>query len=296
MKQQGEEFNLDKRLARLAFERAAATYDGAAVLQRQVNENMLARLEYVKIEPKLILDAGSGTGYGARKLKSRYRQARIVEFDLAQAMLARSRSSTPWWQRRLVTHAAVCGDLERLPFKAGRFDMVWSNLAMQWVNDLDHVFGSLQRVLRPAGLFMFSTFGPDTLKELRATFSKKDGYTHVHRFIDMHDIGDALMRTGFDAPVMDVEYYTLTYDTLTALMKDLKAIGAHNVASGRRRGLAGKTAWLELQSEYQRFAQNHKLPATFEVVYGHAWVRDHQPVLHDQKESVIKVYPKIEKP
>lgn len=291
MKQPGDEFNLDKRLARLAFERAAATYDGAAVLQRQVNENMLARLEYIKTEPKLILDAGSGTGYGARKLKARYRPARLVEFDLAHAMLVRSRLSTPWWQRRLVAPSAVCGDLEQLPFKSGRFDMVWSNLALQWVNDLDQVLSSLHRVLRPGGLFMFSTFGPDTLKELRATFAKKDGYTHVHRFIDMHDIGDALMRTGFDAPVMDVEYYTLTYDTLTALMKDLKAIGAHNVAAGRRRGLAGKTAWLELQSEYQRFAQNQKLPATFEVIYGHAWVRDHQPISHDQAKSVIKVYP-----
>ncbi len=294
MKSEGEEFRLDKRLARMAFERAAATYDGAAVLQRQVSDNMLARLEYIKTQPKIILDAGSGTGYGARKLKARYRPARIVEFDLAHAMLLKSRRSTPWWQRRLVTQHAVCGDLERLPFNHERFDMVWSNLALQWVNDLDGVFSSLLRVLRPNGLFMFSTFGPDTLKELRAAFSKKDGYIHVHRFIDMHDIGDALMRAGFDAPVMDVEYYTLTYVTLTTLMKDLKAIGAHNVASGRRRGLAGKTAWRELQAEYQRFAQDQKLPATFEVIYGHAWRRDHQSKLSDQGRSVIKMHPKYE--
>lgn len=290
MKLEGEEFNLDKRLARMAFERAAMTYDAAAVLQREVNDNMLARLEYIKNSPNIILDAGSGTGYGARKLKSRYRQAQLIEFDLAHAMLAKSRLTTPWWQRRIVTQAAVCGDLERLPFKAARFDMVWSNLALQWVNDLDQVFTSLQRVLRPGGLFMFSTFGPDTLKELRATFSKNDGYTHVHRFIDMHDIGDALMRSGFDAPVMDVEYYTLTYDNLSALMRDLKSIGAHNVARGRPRGLTGKNTWRAVETEYLRYANSKKLPATFEVIYGHAWGRGPTTLLPDNK-SVIKVYP-----
>lgn len=285
-----EEFHLDTRLARLAFERAAATYDDAAVLQRQVNDAMLARLQYIKAQPGLILDAGAGTGYGTRQLKARYRQARVVELDLAYAMLIKAGVPKRWWHkssRRL----AVCGNLESLPFPADCFDMVWSNLALQWVNDLDGVLQNFNQLLRANGLLMFSTFGPDTLKELRAAFSKVDNYTHVHRFIDMHDIGDALMRAGFEAPVMDVEYYTLTYDDVLSLMRELKAIGAHNVAGGRPRGLAGKTAWQRIQSLYK--VQEQRYPATFEVVYGHAWARGHAPKPSEEVRSVIKVHPKI---
>lgn len=290
MKKINEEFHIDTRLARLAFERAAATYDNAAVLQRQINDTMFARLEYIKTQPTLILDAGAGTGYGTRQLKTRYRQARVVELDLAHAMLMKADVPKRWWHkssRRL----AVCGNLESLPFQADCFDMVWSNLALQWVNDLDGVFKAFNRLLRANGLLMFSTFGPDTLKELRAAFSKVDSYTHVHRFIDMHDIGDALMRAGFEAPVMDVEYYTLTYDDVLSLMRELKAIGAHNVAGGRPRGLAGKTLWQRVQSQYK--VQERRYPATFEVVYGHAWARGYSSKPSDEVRSVIKVHPKI---
>jgi malonyl-CoA O-methyltransferase len=155
--------------------------------------------------------------------------------------------------------------------------MVWSNLALQWVNDPPRTFAEMRRVLMPGGLLMFSTFGPDTLKELRQTFGTLDGHAHVNRFLDMHDIGDALMRAGFAAPVMDMEKVTLTYDDLAGLMRDLKALGAHNANQGRGRGLLGKSAWQRLQQQYEALRRDGKLPATYEVVYGHAWKGEKKP-------------------
>jgi malonyl-CoA O-methyltransferase len=144
---------------------------------------------------------------------------------------------------------------------------------LQWCNDLKQTFSEVHRVLQSGGLFMFSTFGPDTLKELRQALGKMDGYSHSHvnRFMDMHDVGDILVHCGFATPVMDMEYITLTYDAAVGVMRDLKAIGAHNATQGRRRGLTGKTAWQAALSHYEALRIEGKLPATFEVVYGHAW-------------------------
>ena len=179
--------------------------------------------------------------------------------------------------RNLLRGTYVCGDLEALPLQSGSVDMLWSSLALQWCNDLDATFSGMRRVLAPNGLLMFSTFGPDTLRELRHAFSQADGYSHVSRFQDMHDIGDALMRAGFADPVMDVEHFTLTYDTASGLMRDLKALGAHNATQGRRQGLAGKSAWKRMEAEYEKLRQDGKLPATYEVIYGHAWAPNQLP-------------------
>lgn len=270
-----DEFLIDKRQVRRSFERAAATYDRAAVLQRTVCGRMAERLQYIRHEPQTILDAGSGTGYASRLLHSRYGKARVVALDIAQAMLKTAREAAPWW-RKLWPGAAgrdayVCGDIERLPLRNGGVDMIWSNLALQWCNDLDAAFAGMHRALAPNGLLMFSTFGPDTLKELRLAFSGVDGHSHVSRFLDMHDIGDALVRAGFATPVMDVEHFTLTYNDVRSLMRDLKALGAHNATTGRQRGLFGKGVWRELERNYEALRRDGKLPATYEVVYGHAW-------------------------
>ena len=267
---------IDKRAVRRAFDRAATTYDDAAVLQREICDRMAERLQFVKFTPHTILDAGCGTGYGSRKLLAHYPEAQLLALDVAPAMLRAARSHTPGWQQWLPwlsrsRASYVCGDLEALPLKSAGIDMLWSNLALQWCNDLDAAFAGMQRVLAPDGLLMFSTFGPDTLKELRQAFGQLDGFPHVSRFADMHDIGDALVRAGFDAPVMDMDIVTLTYDDLATLMRDLKAIGAHNAAAGRRQGLMGKGEWRSLQAIYETFRRDGKLPATYEVIYGHAW-------------------------
>ena len=281
------DYILDKRRLRHSFERAAAGYDQAAVLQREVCERMLSRLDYIKIAPTVILDAGSGTGYGSRKLAMRYPVAKMLAIDIASAMHLQARTAivVPWWQRLLPlplsmrrSHAAyVCGDIEALPLKNSCIGMVWSNLALQWCNDLERAFAEAHRVLQDGGLFMFSTFGPDTLKELRQAF-EGDNHNHTNRFTDMHDIGDMLVQSGFATPVMDMETITLTYDDVIGVMRDLKAIGAHNVTQGRQRGLTGKHAWQKAMSRYEALRTEGKLPASFEVVYGHAWKPQSSPV------------------
>ncbi|MFN7085135.1 MAG: malonyl-ACP O-methyltransferase BioC [Burkholderiales bacterium] len=268
-----DELLIDKRLARRSFEHAAASYDAAAVLQNEVCRRALERLDYIRHEPRSILDAGSGTGNALAALARRYPGARLIALDIALAMLQRARGRMPWWKKLLLRRApaAVCADIERLPLADAAVDMVWSNLALQWVNDVERTFAEMQRVLAPGGLLMFSTFGPDTLKELRAAYRGADRHTHVNRFIDMHDIGDMLVRAGFADPVMDMEIFTLTYAEVRDLMRDLKAIGAHNVTRGRPAGLSGKAQLMAVTRSYETLRRDGRLPATFEVVYGHAW-------------------------
>ncbi|MDV6344451.1 malonyl-ACP O-methyltransferase BioC [Nitrosomonas sp. Is37] len=267
---------LDKRQLRQAFERAAASYDQAAVLQREVCERMLSRLDYIKHTPGWILDMGSGTGYGSRKLIERYPRSKLVAVDIALAMHLQARPSLPRWQqwlplaKRSITHY-VGADIEQLPLRNACMDMIWSNLTIQWCNDLKQTFAETHRVLKSGGLLMFSTFGPDTLKELKQAFKTVDSYSHINRFMDMHDIGDLLVYNGFATPVMDMEYITLTYHEVMDIMRDLKAIGAHNVTYGRQRGLTGKGRWQQVMKHYESLRQAGRLPATFEVVYGHAW-------------------------
>lgn len=296
-----DEFLIDKRLARQSFSRAAASYDEAAVLQREVARRMLERLQYVKHSPQTILDAGSGTGFGRTLLRSRYRSATIVELDFALPMLqasARAPILTRLVDRLRGGHVHhLAGDVERLPLANNSVAMVWSNMTFQWCNDLDATFKEMRRVLQPGGLLLFSTFGPDTLKELRSAFGTVDGQTHVNRFIDMHDIGDALVRNGFGTPVMDVEHFTLTYADLKALMRDLKALGAHNVTQGRPRGLFGRATWQKLQTAYESFRKNAVLPATYEVVYGHAWKPERAELSSSGDQAVIRLdFPKRTRP
>lgn len=267
------EFEIDKKAVRRAFSRAALQYDAAAVMQREVCTRMLERLDYIKQKPVSVLDVGSGTGWGTRQLGERYPTAQIVALDIAMGMLQAARGTSSWWSKLFSGKATpyVCGDMEALPVAAQSMDMVWSNLALQWCNDLPATFIELQRVLRVDGLLMFSTFGPDTLKEIRSAFQGVDGHTHLNRFADMHDIGDMLVAAGFGDPVMDMEYITLTYSDVKAVMQDLRSIGAHNATAGRASGMMGKAAWGKVLENYERLRRDGKLPATFEVVYGHAW-------------------------
>lgn len=261
---------IDKARVRQSFHRAAHDYDAAAILQAQVRDEMLSRLDVVKLAPQRILDAGCGTGHGIKALMTHFKGAHGIALDLAEGMLARTRAQFPsyrFWQK---APQLLCADIEALPLPTSSVDLVWSNLAVQWCNDLDAALQAFRRVLKPNGLLMFSTFGPDTLKELRAASGAQ--HTHVSRFLDMHDIGDALTRAGFSAPVLDVMHYTLTYDTVESVMRDLKAIGAHNATAGRARGLLGKGFLQQLKQGYEPFRAQGKLPATYEVVYVHAWV------------------------
>jgi len=282
------EFEIDKRAMRRAFSKAARQYDAAAVLQREVCIRMLEKLDLVRIKPQHILDVGSGTGWGTRQLGERFREADIVALDIALGMLQSARGTSSWWQKLFSgsKQRFLCADAEALPLAARSVEMIWSNLAVQWCNDLPATFVEMSRVLKTDGLLMFSTFGPDTLKELRTAFAGVDGYNHVNRFADMHDIGDMLVAAGFADPVMEMEKITLTYNDVKAVMRDLKNIGAHNATAGRATGLMGRAKWAHIVQNYETLRRDGKLPATFEVVYGHAWKP--QPKTTADGRAVIK--------
>ncbi|HQR52181.1 MAG TPA: malonyl-ACP O-methyltransferase BioC, partial [Burkholderiales bacterium] len=244
----------------------------------------------------VVLDAGSGTGSGARELARRYPDAQVIALDIALSMLQAGRASRSWLQRMGMGRrrvASLCGDVEQLPLKTGSVDLIWSNATLQWATDLPATLRELQRVLRPGGLVMFSTFGPDTLKELRAAFAAADGHSHVNRFVDMHDIGDMLVHARLADPVMDMEHITLTYGTVRDLMRDLKAIGAHNVTAGRPRGLGGRQALRAAEEYYEAWRRNGVLPATYEVVYGHAWAPHAVPERMAGGHAVVQFHRRV---
>lgn len=260
-------YALDRSAVRRSFNRASASYDQAAVLQTEVRARLLSRLDLVALDPRAVLDLGAGTGHASRELLRRYPRAQVIALDLAEGMLVASNRRQGWLRR----FRRVCADALRLPLRDAAVDLVFSNLMLQWCAELDQVLAEVRRILRPGGLFTFTTFGPDTLRELRAAWQAADEYTHVNRFIDMHDIGDALVRAGLAEPVLDVERYTLTYDDVRGLMRDLKTIGAHNVNAGRARGLTGRRRFAAMLAAYESWRSDGRLPASYEVVFGQAW-------------------------
>lgn len=270
---------LEKNRIRASFDAAAEHYDDVAVLQREISDRILERLELVKLQPATILDIGAGTGVATFELSKRYKKSRVIAFDLAPNMLKQARQRggmlNKLSNKLSGKRAFVCGDAEQLPFADHSIELIFSSSTLQWCSNLDHTFAELKRILKPGGLLMFSTFGPDTLKELRQSWQAADTNNteavHVHDFVDMHDIGDAILRAGFADPVMDVENFTLTYSDAYQLMRELKTLGAHNVASNRRHTLTGKSRIKKMVAAYETLRTDGNLPATYEVVYGHAW-------------------------
>jgi malonyl-CoA O-methyltransferase len=262
-----EASRLDAAGVRQSFDRASGTYEAAAVLQARIADEVAARLDFFKLKPAVVVDLGAGTGRLTGELRRRYKRSTVVAFDIAPGMLRESRKHMGLFRR----FERVCGDVRRLPFADASVDIAVSNLMLQWCDDLDAAFREVRRVLKPDGLFTFTTFGPDTLRELRSSWAAVDDYSHVNTFIDMHDVGDALVRAGLTEPVLDVERMKLTYTDVLALMRDLKVIGAHNVTSGRARGLMGRSVLKKLEAAYEPYRRDGVLPATYEVVFGAAW-------------------------
>jgi malonyl-CoA O-methyltransferase len=261
---------LDRRAARRWFECASTAAD---TLAREVERRMAERLAYVRHDPARILDAGSA-GAGCAALRTRYPAAEVLAIDSALERLKRSRDVRALAERALALvrgsrERRVCADFSMLPLGPGACEMVWSNLALAWSTDLGATVREWHRVLSVGGLLMFSTYGPDTLKELRAAYV--DTVPHVHPFLDMHDIGDALVAAGFADPVMDMEPIMLTYGNLDGLVADLRATGQRNAHAERRRALTGARRWARASAAYAALARGGRLPATFEIVYGHAW-------------------------
>ncbi len=264
----------DKKLIASSFSEAATRYEDYAFLQREVADRVFERLDYMRLKPKSILDVGCGTGYCSRQLRQIFSRAKVTGIDIAPGMIEQAKKQQTLFNK--IDYQI--GDAEALNFSDNTFDLVFSSLTIQWMTDLKQTFSELNRVLKPGGLLIFSTLGPDTLMELRESWKNVDQAVHVNEFIDMHIVGDEVFNASFENTVMDRDVITLTYQTMIGLMRDLKAIGAHNINQERSKGMLGKQKFNLLQAEYEKFRwEDAQLPATYEVIYGHAWKRQGKP-------------------
>jgi malonyl-CoA O-methyltransferase len=262
------EFALDRRAVRRSFAGASAQYEQSAWLLRQMRSDLLDRLQFFPLAPRCVLDLGAGTCQATLELRRRFPRAQVIAVDLAEAMLrAAARPRWPWQVRA----TRLCADARQLPIAAGSIDLIYSNLMLQWCDQPDEVFGELARVLKPGGLMLFSTLGPDTLQELRAAWAAADDGHHVSLFLDMPQLGDALARAGFAEPVLDVEHHCKHYPDAQTLMRELKQLGAHNAMHARTRGLTGRGRLAAMLAAYERLRTQQGLPATFEVIAGAAF-------------------------
>lgn len=258
---------IQQHQVRRAFGRAAPGYDQVARLQRDMAENLLARLDYIRIQPQRILDVGAGTGWLTAQLGRKYSKARVMALDIAEPMLQQTRKRGRWFRRI----PSLCARTEAIPLADASLDMLISNAMLQWCANPEAVFAEWLRVLRPGGLLLFTSFGPDTLRELAEAWAQVDELPHVHEFVDIQILGDALMGAGWENPVLDRDLYRTHYLDVLSLMRDIKALGAGNALAGRRSGLTGKDRMHRLAEIYEVMREPAGLPLTWEVVNGHAW-------------------------
>ncbi|MFD0739625.1 malonyl-ACP O-methyltransferase BioC [Lysobacter koreensis] len=272
----------DHRQVRRAFSRAAHGYDSAAALQREVGARLAEALDYLDdpargaAPPAVVLDVGCGPGHAAVAMQQRWPKAQVIALDLAPGMLREARANAGGGTRKWLDFArhphAVCADARALPLRDASVDVLFSNLCLQWVEDLPAVFAGFRRVLKPGGLLLVSTFGPDTLFELRGAFSEADDAPHVSLFPSIGQFGDALVAAGFKDPVLDRDEFTLGHADLAGLMRELRTLGATNAMVDRRRSLTGRRRFARAAQAYEQLrGDNGQLPATWEVVYAHAW-------------------------
>lgn len=278
----------DSRRLRQIFDRRAATFGDVAFLPREIAQRMRERLDYIKVRPASVLDAGCGAGDDLAALRERFPEAPVFGTDLSHAMLVHAKqqdAADTSWRRFLPASLGkalgvrsprvVQADFSALPFAAGAFDFIWSNLALHWHSRPDLVFPEWQRVLKVNGLLMFSTLGPDTLRELRGAYAEVEATrgvasrAHIIDFVDMHDLGDMLVESGFEIPVMDQETITITYRSPQSLLADVRRWGAYPFESGPTPARRLYAALLDALEARRR--ADGTIPLTFEVIYGHAW-------------------------
>jgi len=256
-----------------SFNNAVQTYDSSAVVQKIVGDRLYERLDLVMLEPDVILDLGSGTGVFSRQLQQRYKKKRVLGIDLAWQMGVYANKQKKW----LAKERYVSADGEQLPFADNSVDLVFSNLMLQWIPNPDQLFFELQRILVPGGLLMFSSYGPDTLKEMRQSWIQINDNIDVNQFMDMHDIGDSLTNAAFDGVVLDNETITMTYDSLDLLHEDLQNIGEANIIVDHKENDTKKD-WHNFIQAYEQYRNKEgDFLASWEVTYGHAWATEKAP-------------------
>jgi len=273
---------------------------GADFIYREIAARMLERLELVRLDPKRVLDAGCGRGADLTVLHNVYRNAQVLGLDGSENLLnvaqGEQKAAGIFMQRLLSkltgrgTDSAqaelICADFSTTPFADRAVDLVWSNLALHWHSEPDRVFSEWLRILNVHGLLMFSCFGPDSLKEIRAAFDEGDLAPHTLPFVDMHDFGDMLINAGFATPVMDMEVITLTYTGVDQLFNEVRALGG-NPLQTRNQGLMGRAAWQRVRNRLELLRANDgRIPLTLEIIYGHAFRPE--PKRNRPGESIIK--------
>ncbi len=266
----------DPRQVRRAFSRASASYDAAAALQHEVEARLLESLDYLEDRaPDTILDLGCGPGHAAAAMRKRWPRARVIAMDLALPMLQQARPRGGWgalaWNPLNKPFDRINADARALPLADASVDVLFCNLCVQWIEDLSAAFAGFRRVLKPEGLLLVSTFGPDTLQELREAFASADNAPHVSPFASIAQFGDALVHAGFRDPVLDRDLFVNGYEDLPALVRELRAIGATNALATRRHTLTGKARFAAAAAAYERERRDGRLPATWEVIYAQAW-------------------------
>ena len=295
----------DARQVRRAFSRAARSYDDAAALQREVESRLLESLDYFeggtgddspanpkagRPPPAVVVDLGTGTGSTARALRRRWPRAQVIAIDLAPPMLQESRRRAPAWRPFQRAIDLVCADARALPLAEGSVDVIVSNLCLQWVEDLGSTFAGLRRALKPGGLLLLSTFGSETLHEMREAFAAADDTRpHVSPFADIARFGDALKHAGVRDPVLDRELYRQHHPDLAALMRQLRALGATNALAGRRRTLTGRSRFAAAAAAYESLRTDAGLPATWEVIQAHAWAPPPGAPIREGDHEVTRV-------
>ena len=277
----------DQRQIRRAFSRSASSYDAAAALQHEVEKRLLESLEYLGERiPQVVLDVGSGPAHAAAAMRKRWPRAQVIALDQALPMLREAKKNAGWWK----PFARVCADARALPVADNSVDVLFTNLCLQWVEDLPEVFAGFRRALKPGGLLLCSTFGPETLIELRDAFAQADAVPHVSRFPPIAQFGDALLMAGFRDPVLDRDLFTLTYDGLPALMRELRALGATNALQSRRHTLTGKARFAAASAAYETLRRDDgTLPSSWEVIYAHAWAPPPGAPIRGQGEEIATV-------
>ncbi|MCY7353564.1 MAG: malonyl-ACP O-methyltransferase BioC [Lysobacter sp.] len=286
----------DTRQVRRAFARSAASYESAATLQREVESRLLESLDYYqnrstdRAAPQVVLDVGCGPAHAAAAMQQRWPRAQVIAVDLALPMLHASGAHVGGWRPLRRSVERICADAAALPIAEGSVDLLFSNLCLQWIDDLPALFAGFRRVLKPGGLLLVSTFGRETLVELRDAFVHADATPHVSPFVSMAQFGDAMMMAGFRDPVLDRDVFVPGYPDLPALMRELRALGATNALRQRRHTLTGKSRFANAAAAYEQERRSDgQLPATWEVVYAHAWAPDHGAPIREHGFDVTAV-------
>ncbi len=255
---------LNPRAVRRTFDRLAGLYDGYAALEQEVASRLLDRLEFHRLTPQRIVDLGCGTGQASAGLKKRFRKAQVIGLDSSHAMLVQLRRRSGVLRRL----SAVCADMSALPLADQSSELLFSNLAMQWCPDPVSLFAEFRRVLTPGGMLLFSSFGPASLRELRAVWAEADGTAQTMEFVDILQVGDALMAAGFQEPVIDADRITVSYPDIDSLVRELEATGTSGFLQGRS-SLAEAKDYLE--KAYEPFRVEGRYPVTYEIIYGTAF-------------------------